>query len=138
MDYCNLNWIENNKLSCAMDYFFTIFIFNLYDKIKTFDYKDDDNYSDEFNKFLFENIMKFTEYIETNFIHKKFSFYNEYIDYINNNNLFNFLLITDDEILKELHSTSVYRSLYNINFFAIKYKKISNFNGLCKFKNILK
>ena len=43
--------------------------------------------------------MKFTEYIETNFINKKFSFYNEYIDYINNNHLFNFLLITDDEIL---------------------------------------
>lgn len=46
-------WINNYKLSCATDSFLTIFIFTLYTKLKNENYKNDSNYIDDFNQYIF-------------------------------------------------------------------------------------
>ena len=85
-----VNWINNNKLSCAIDSFFTIFIYNLYYKLVSKDIKNKEYYYDEFNMILFIYLMEFAEYIIQNYINTNFYFYEVYIKYYENKNLFNF------------------------------------------------
>ena len=135
---CNnnkVNWFVNDKLSCAYDSFYSIFINNLYFNIKDLDYKSEQNYTDDFNLYLFYQIFNFIENLLQNDINNKFSFYSFYKNYIADNNLVNFLLILGNEINNFIPITTVFRPYYNNNFFNIKYKKVSKCNGRCKFQN---
>ena len=57
------------------------------------DYSNEDLYLDDFNKSLFEYTMNYSKYIHNLNFNNNINFYDNYIKYINDNNLFNFLLI---------------------------------------------
>lgn len=129
-------WFINTKLSCAIDSFFCIFINNIYFKIQTFKDKLKDFFDDDFYKCLLDYILDFINYILNIKIDNNMSFYNTYISYIDNKNLFNFLLIQDSEIDHFIPITTCFRCLWKNNFFTIRYRKISECNGLCQNRNI--
>lgn len=129
-----VNWINNNKLSCAIDSFFTIFIYNLYYKLVSYDIKNKEYYYDEFNMTIFIYLIDFAEYIIKNYINTNFYLYEVYIKYYENKNLFNFLLLQETEVNQLIPITTIYRSLFNIEFFCIKYEKICQCNGYCQYK----
>lgn len=63
------------------------------------------------------------------------SLYNIYKNYINDNNLFNFLLIINDELREFIPITSCFRPFYFNPIFYIKYIKYHVCNGNCNLKN---
>ena len=122
-------------MSCSFDSFYYIFFNNLYFIFKEFDYSNEDLYLDEFNKTLFEYIMKYSKYIHNLNFNNNINFYD---NYINDNNLINFLLIQQDEINTELSILTSYRPFNNIKLFSIKYNRYIKCNGFCKFKDVIK
>ena len=128
-------WINNYKLSCALDSFITIFLFSIYIKLNKEDYKNDSNFNDDFNKYIFILLMDFCDYILRNYLNKNFYFYETYIEYYEKNNLFNFLLLQNAEVNEFIPITTIFRSLYNNKYFIIEYEKTCRCTGNCQYKN---
>ena len=82
--------------------------------------------------------MNYSKYIHNLNFADGINFYNNYINYINENNLINFLLIQQDEINTELSVLTSFRPFNNIKLFIIKYSRYIKCNGFCKFKDGIK
>ena len=108
----NKNFIKrfyNTKLSCSYDSFCCIFANNIFSSIYNIDYNNKNYYEDDFNHILFLYMMDFIIKISTmNFICNS-SFYNTYINYVNEE--------TDN--FKPI--TTLYRPFWNNKFFTIMF-----------------
>ena len=124
----SFKWFYNTKLSCSYDSFYCIFANNIFSSIYNINYNNMNFYNDDFNHILFLYIMDFIKRISTLNFNKYLSFYNIYINYINELNLFNFMLILEEKINSFIPITTVYRPFWNNKFFTVKYSKYSKCN----------